>query len=362
MNILYLAELDPIYEKGVYYKIIGQCNAWISKGHSVKLALITPDFPQLELPSYVEVFKSSFSIGLPHNFVFNYFRKTLMAGRIKRRISHENIDILYFRQSIWFPGLGTILSACISIMEINTDDTSEMKYSSRFKRWVYFLFKNRTISYLDGLVAVTEELAKKYRAYDKPVVVVSNGYDYSLLESKDNSKISLGKNIIFVCSNLPWHGLDKVLMLARHFTKYDFHLVGPNLQLAESNFKHGNLIYHGFLSKTELNDIYERMDIGIGSLSLYLYELTEACPLKTREYLAHGLPVVLGYKDSDISDSDEFALNLGSFPNNVLDNLDRIEEFIDSWKGRSIPTVEVKERIDYQMKEDQRLLFFTSLL
>lgn len=36
----------------------------------------------------------------------------------------------------------------------------------------------------------------------------------------------------------------------------------------------------------------------IGTLALHRKNMTEASPLKTREYLAHGFPVIIGYKDT----------------------------------------------------------------
>ena len=117
-----------------------------------------------------------------------------------------------------------------------------------------------------------------------------------------------------------------------------------------------------FLTKDQLNELYPFMHLGIGSLSLHLYNLNEACPLKTREYLAHGLPVILGYKDTDIAETDDFALYLGNGPDNVLNNLKEIEAFVWKWKDGEIPYDVIRKRIDYAVKEDQRLAFFDELL
>ena len=40
------------------------------------------------------------------------------------------------------------------------------------------------------------------------------------------------------------------------------------------------------------------MHIGLGSMAFYRNKMFEACPLKVREYVASGLPVILPYADT----------------------------------------------------------------
>ena len=50
-------------------------------------------------------------------------------------------------------------------------------------------------------------------------------------------------------------------------------------------------------------------------------QLTEACPLKTREYLSNGLPILVNYKDcaEDIPRLRPFIFNIGN--NTIEDTL-----------------------------------------
>ena len=249
MRIFYIAELDPVKEKGVFYKITGQCNAWIGKGHDVRLVIIPPRlYPDLNLPDYIEMCQPLLISGIPHNFLINYLGKVAISKTILSKIKRHNSQIVYFRQAIWFPGLDSILRFAVSVMEVNTDDVSELKFSSLLKRKYYFLVKNRILKNLKGIVSVTGEIANKYRQFGKKIRVVANGYDFSLVEDKKVAKPD-EVNLIFVCSNLPWHGLDKVLYMASVFPQFTFHLVGPNLKLSESDYSLNNVKYHGFFDQ-----------------------------------------------------------------------------------------------------------------
>jgi hypothetical protein len=88
--------------------------------------------------------------------------------------------------------------------------------------------------------------------------------------------------------------------------------------------------------------------------------MQEACPLKTREYLAYGLPVVIGYKDTDFPRGEDFLLQLPNREDNVRQELPAIREFVLRWKGKRVPRDAIAH-IDGVTKELARLEFFSSL-
>ena len=61
---------------------------------------------------------------------------------------------------------------------------------------------------------------------------------------------------------------------------------------------------HGYLSAGEYRRIIAGADAAISSLGLHRIGLEEASPLKSRECLALGLPLVLAYVDTDLHDLD----------------------------------------------------------
>ena len=82
----------------------------------------------------------------------------------------------------------------------------------------------------------------------------------------------------------------------------------------------------------------------------------EASPLKVREYLALGLPTIIGYKDTDFPQGAPFLLELPNVENNVDFAADAILRFVEEWKNKRVPRSEVLH-LDLKKKERERLRF-----
>jgi hypothetical protein len=137
-----------------------------------------------------------------------------------------------------------------------------------------------------------------------------------------------------------------------------FYIIGPTGKDTD------NLKYLGILPNVAANEFIRTCDIGIGPLSLHLKGLTEASPLKTRQYLASGLPIIYGYRDTDIPANSSFALELL----NCKDNLDfeAIKKFIIAVVGdahvKGTARLFAESALAYRVKEKERILFFDKVL
>ena len=117
---------------------------------------------------------------------------------------------------------------------------------------------------------------------------------------------------------------------------------------------------HGFLSQLEYEPLIAGADAGIGPLSLYLAGKDESSPLKVREYLAYGLPTILGYRDTDFPERVPFLLQIGGSPDNVMNNISKIEKFVISWQGKRVSR-DMVSLLDVSVKEKKRLMFLSSV-
>jgi hypothetical protein len=88
--------------------------------------------------------------------------------------------------------------------------------------------------------------------------------------------------------------------------------------------------------------------------------MQEASPLKTREYLAHGLPVIIGYQDTDFRDGAEFLLELPNTEDSIRPNQHRIRAFVESWCDRRVSREQICH-LDTKEKERVRLRFLTEV-
>jgi hypothetical protein len=89
--------------------------------------------------------------------------------------------------------------------------------------------------------------------------------------------------------------------------------------------------------------------------------MEEACPLKTRECLAYGVPMVLPYIDNDINNLDcDFLLKIPNKEDNMLTHGKIIRDFAYQMRGKRVKR-ELIASLDDEKKEAERLEFFQEI-
>ena len=147
--------------------------------------------------------------------------------------------------------------------------------------------------------------------------------------------------------------------LAAAKPKWVIHAVG----VSKSMFADGcpeNIRLPGRLARAEYEPVAARCTVGFGTLALHRKGMEEACALKVREYLAMGLPVVLGNRDADIPKGAAYSLQLPNEERNVAENVERIEGFVEGWRGRRVARSDVAH-LDSAFKEKKRLALLADL-
>ena len=359
MKIVYFAEWDAFRSTGVLNKIIGQVKTWRSLGNEVELVLISPPGKSKSANPQTEskIFSKTITRLLPQGFIRTYSNKIFSSIHVPNYIRLIKPDLIYYRQGIWYPGLLSVIKTSPTIMELNTDDISEIRLSGKLKSTIYMYGRDKIIKNVKGFVAVSNEIYDLYKQYNKPSCVVSNGFDFTNIP-ENTSCSNKRPQLLFVGSpDYQWQGVDKIFDMAKAITEADFHIVGYNFHFSIPS----NIKVHGYLDKKKLYKLYNKIDFGIGSLALHRKNMHEASPLKVREYAAFGLPVVLGYYDTDL-DGMDFILNIGNYQDNVLNNIEKIKNFINHWKGKRIDRPLMESLIGVNVKEKKRLEFLKSIL
>ncbi|OGQ99640.1 MAG: hypothetical protein A2284_06965 [Deltaproteobacteria bacterium RIFOXYA12_FULL_61_11] len=364
MRIAYVAEWDPYHESGVFTKIQAQVRLWQALGNDVRLFMVSlrqrTDLaappPQVHL---VGQLSQDLVRGLPSS-PFLYLNKVLSASRLARDLLEWAPEIVYYRQGIWYPGLDRALAHCPYVMEINTLDRLECRLFGRVKTAYHLTTRHVLIDRAAGFVCVTHEIARDYQGFGKPVYVLANGYDLSDCQPLPPA-MNEHPHLVFVgYPEYPWNGIDRLLKLAQGLPEVEFHLAGYTVQDITIELPR-NVHCQGRLDRTALRDLYSRCDLGLGSMALERKGCYEACNLKTREYLALGLPVILGCPDTDLSGKD-YVLEL------QLDDhepsaqiLGKVQAFLKRWKARRVPREQIAH-LDTAVKEPQRLEFLRGIL
>jgi hypothetical protein len=156
-----------------------------------------------------------------------------------------------------------------------------------------------------GLVAVTNEILQHVlatgRIHGKLKWVYPNGI--SLTDGQPAASPKHKQNVpvlVFIASRFcGWHGLDMLLQSAiKSRSDFRLHVVGEaeslDINMAKSDTR---ISFHGHLDPESLKAILESADVGLSSFGLHRMGMSEACTLKTREYLGNGIPVYSGHRD-----------------------------------------------------------------
>lgn len=360
MRIAYISLHWPrTVSSGVGKKIIRHINAWRAAGHEVELFMHTAQ-RALDAP-------------LISGRVFVYDERGRLKGEWKRISAVNQLlravksyapDLIYLRYGMYVFPIHNLSRIAPFIEEMNTNDIHQHARLGL----VYSLYNRITRGWIiqraSGLICMSDEIARdaSNARFQKPTLVLGDSIDLENI-----TPLSAPKNdqphLVFIGSpDSPWQGVDKLASFASRFRDISIHLIGYDRVDGHSSLS-PNLHLHGYLDKTQYTKILAGMDCAIGSLALHRIQLNESSPLKTRECLAYGLPMVLPYKDTDLDDLDcDFLLKIPNKEDNIHTHGETIREFAYRMRGVRADRGVLKDRIDSTRKEELRLKFFEEIV
>jgi hypothetical protein len=228
------------------------------------------------------------------------------------------------------------------VLEHHSDAVEELKlmpYIGRLFSRVEAFLAPRYQRNIRRIVGVTEELTRYglwSAAPDAAGKTISNGIAVAGVSPTGFQKFD-GKNLnlIFVGSSpAPWHGVDRLLLGLQDYqgpVRFTINLIGePSVrtrEVAEILRNHANVTVNqpGKKYGDELNSYFQKATLAVSTLALHRKKLTQACSLKTREYIARGVPFIYAYDDADVAADAPFALRFLD-DESALD-VDRIIDF-----------------------------------
>jgi len=309
--------------------------------------------------------KSARDLGIPIDFiVLNSWKNSVENNLILKKIDSTIFKKKFFRFNI-IDKLVDIKKYDFIILRYPDVDFSALTFAKKYKEklitehhtnrlgevlsgkktlmtWYKYFFEKYVSPYFllntKGIITVTEEIAKielERVNKDIPFAVVSNGVDVESIPFTKFKRFD-GKNlnIIFVASFFaPWHGLDRMiegLIDYKGDVIINLNLVGGlsknDIQKIKRINKNNVRIYiRGRMDGKELNDLFAISTIAISTIAISTKKMIEACPLKTREYIARGIPFVYGYNDTDLNGDELFALKIED--DNTPVNIEKIIDF-----------------------------------
>lgn len=163
-------------------------------------------------------------------------------------------------------------------------------------------------------------------------------------------------HLIAVAKLVRHHGYERVIRGLYKYYQIDrdrevyFHVVGDGPECKKyknlvKKYKLGKYVkFHGSKYDKELDDLYNMADAGLAAFGMYKDGRYKLSSIKTVEYLAKGLPVILGTKEDPLSDSVKYGLTL---PNNATPvDIEKITDYMDNLylhEGKRLINQEIRD-------------------
>lgn len=360
MRIAYVSLHWPrTRDSGVGKKIRSQLAAWNVRGHEARLFMHT----SLHEPRS-ELIEAEYFFYQTSGKVKREMNRIAAAQQMIEAIRRFHPDLIYLRYSIYVYPAHRLMDIAPVVEEINTNDLTQHEglggmysFYNRFTRGIF-------LQRVHGLVTVSRELSVSpaFAPYCKPTRVIANGCKLDDFPQCTAPSNQLPRLVFIGNPGYVWHGVDKLIDLACLFSDIHIDIIGYD-KLPGIERLPDNITLHGYLATHEYQQVLADADVAISSLALHRVQLEEASPLKSRECLAFGLPLVLAYVDTDLDHANcDFLLKIPNKEDNIQTHAQSIRDFAYRMRGRRADREFLKKYIDADQKEAMRLLFFEELL
>jgi hypothetical protein len=349
MRIAYFAHVNGGTQTGVFHKLAGQVARWRADGRSVLACILTHDDPREW---------SALRPAVVRRYTGHPSRMRAMAALVRSTRRYDP-DLIYMRWDLFYPPMLALPRDVPLVIELNSDDVAEYRLGPPMRAHYNRCTRDIMMRRASAMIFLTSELSRSpsFRKATGVRQVITNGVDlgaYPMLAARASG----APRLVFVgTAGQPWHGVDKLVRLARVQPDWRVDIVGSQ---RPGSGAPPNMTWHGALGRDDVLEVLGRADVGVGTLALHRNGMAEACSLKLREYLAVGLPVLYGHTDPDIDGVVPESMRLPNTEDNVITHVDEIAEFVLACRGRRVARSAI-EHIDIGQKEQQRLRFFDSI-
>lgn len=390
MRVTYIAKTpDKEINSGVNKKLISQTKELIAIGVDAKLILIGKmNTRERKLPNFIST--KSITI-VPWWNIKGRVNNFLKIRKIIRRsiISSSYNEIIYLR---YLSPLACFqikflkpFRDCIIVLEHQTMEIKEFKLNKyHVGKSIYYvnifiehIFGKSIRRNSDAVIGVTNEITQYQleiiKDFNKPNITSGNGFEVESVLTRKPPQFKNELHLLIVAYTNRWHGLDRLLRgIAAYSGTPDvmLHIAGdgselPHLQKLTNELGIGNrVIFHGFTTGKDLDDLFNTCHIAVGSLGIHRKGLTQTSELKVREYCARGIPWIIACKDPDFPEDFPYIHRIPADESPV--NMDEVVKFAE--KACSDPDHPVKmrsyafEHLDWSVKMKKLKTFLEALV
>lgn len=283
------------------------------------------------------IMKRNKKVGTPK--VYNTIVSRLPFGNVSPHWDYaddfEQIDFIYLRRPDYismamvnfFKKIKSKNPHIKIILEIPTypyDDELKTRMIDYPYYWKDVINRNKLKDFVDR-IAVQNEVST---IFSIPTLIFSNGIRVNTIKPREAIALK-GINICAVASLEPWQGYERIIMGLSDYYRNNgteniqINIVGDGREksfydrLIKEQKLEENIHLLGFLSGEGLEAIYSKSDIALDAFGRYKTNNQASTSLKSREYLAKGLPVISGSKVDILDEKLPFYYEFPSNDSNI---------------------------------------------
>ncbi|MBS5790289.1 glycosyltransferase [Fusobacterium sp.] len=317
---LYFVKEELEEYSGVYKKINSQIKALERLGIEMELS-----YSVKKTKHYFRKIDNLTIDEFPHSFLGRMKKKFFYYNKLQDYILNKEFEFIYVRYNhfadrYFINFLKNLKSEGIKIfLEIPTypydEEIKDMKIKNILKEKKY---RYKLKEYVDRIITFSED----DEIFGVKTIKINNGVDIENIKvvNKNKEQNNYEINFIGVAMISLWHGFDRMILSMAEYYKNNpkeivrFHIVGDGdkkvvtelKDLVKKNNLEEHVMFYGYKSGKDLDEIYNKVDIAVGSLGFSRIGLKGGSPLKIREYIAKGVPIILGYEDISLKNTLDF--------------------------------------------------------
>lgn len=312
INFGYKITDDEKKRNGVLKKIVGQIKVFNNAGFKVDLLNVSEN-----KSNYISKF--FYSLFYKNQYLLNNYD------------AFENIDFVYVRH------FSPVNRGCLGLLSYLKKNGCRIIYEiptypydgehKGFKGFIFLIidkiFRKKLKSYVDCIVTYSQDNT----IFDIKTVKIVNGIDCSAIspvdvteyrQNIDRIPTEAAIRLIAVAQFAKWHGYDRLIEGLYAYYKnnpekkvfIDFVGDGGVLQqYREMVSKYGlaqYVVFHGVLTGDALSAVFNQADIAVCSLGCHRKGIVLSSELKSREYMARGLPMISSTKIDILPDDYQY--------------------------------------------------------
>ncbi len=373
MKILFLVYHGFSEVSGISKKIRSQVKGLRENGHDVRVCYYTflPDGRRCRFvdDEIIEDYGTGRLASLRRRFCY---------GSIFRYCTANGIELVYARAFMnAAPPIvrlfGRLRRAGIrAVTEIPTypydGEQAGFSLGNRFEFFIDRLCRRRLAARMNAIVTFSDDK----EIFGCRAINISNGVDLDSIPLHAYRPADDAVHLIGVAEVHYWHGFDRVIAgLGEYYSsgragrKVCFHIVGGIGEGEMYGTRHAPgfaglierygiseyVVFHGQMSGSALDGVFDRCVFAIGSLARHRSGVSSIKTLKNREYATRGIPFIYSENDSDF-DGKEYVMKAPADESPV--DIGKILGFIDSHAFRP---AEIRKSVEHlSWREQMRIV------